>query len=96
MPTIKPNTFTSYVFSEDELNSAPILTSLQKQAIQNLISNYAETKLGITFDPVNPIDFGIQVAWYDGKIEALRYLLDTSDEAEKNAILAAQLNSKEI
>ena len=94
MPVIKPNTFTTYSFSPEELESATILTSLQKQAIQTTIATYAEAKLAIVFDPLNPVDYGIQVAWQAGRIEALRALLDASEEVEEMIRIRA-LQSKE-
>ena len=94
MPVIRPNSFTSYTFSPEELESATIFNSLQKQAIQTVISNYAEAKLNLTFDPKDPMDYGLQVSWYAGKIEALQALLDNSDETEKAVFLRAQQNNK--
>ena len=94
MPVLKPNTFTTYSFSPEELESATIFTSFQKQAIQTVIANYAEAKLAITFDPKDPYEYGIQVAWHDGKIEALRALLDNSEEMEEILRVRA-LQSKE-
>ena len=94
MATPIPNTFTSYSFQAEELLAASTLNLLQKCLIQTKIAAYAEQQIAAVFDPVNPHQFGLQVAALTGKIEALQDLLWTSQEAEEQSLQIAK-SSKE-
>lgn len=77
------SSFQSWVLSEAEILQGSILTTSQKQCIQNQIVSLAERKLNITFDPSNPLNFAQQEAELRGSIDALKYLLSLSESAEK-------------
>jgi hypothetical protein len=83
MATLNPeNPFQLWILSDQETLQGSILTSLQRQVIQNQIAYAALTKLNIAFDPQNPQLFLQEEALYKGKMQALEALLIASSEAE--------------
>ena len=83
MSRIIPNSFTSYAHSEEEQLEGQILNYLQKECIQNLVSTTAQVKLNLVFDSEHPLDFGQQVSYQQGKLDALNYILQLSEAAEE-------------
>jgi hypothetical protein len=82
------SSFVSWNLTDDEVKHGTILTSLQKQCIQNILWQHAEEKLALTFKPEN-----LQLeAELQGRILALKSLLDLSRESEKEPIIS---NSQE-
>lgn len=93
MGTPATNSFTSYSLSEQEFIQGSFLSLLQKQCIQNQISSLAEQKLNLKYTPENPMSFLQVEAELQGGLNALRYLLTLSENAE--ATISAQLNPQE-
>lgn len=82
MSHILPNSFTSYFLSrEDELKGS-ILSPLQIQCIQNLLSGVAEEKIALMFDPREPNLFLQQEAYKRGQLDTLKYLLVNSEACQ--------------
>lgn len=81
MAHIVPNSFTSYKLTSEEVRAGSILTSNQIQVIQNLISEAAEEKISLKYDPQNPLVFVQREAELQGQIGILKFLLAQSDEA---------------
>lgn len=75
--------FQSWKLSEAEFFQGAILTSLQKQVIQNQICDLATQKINLEFDPAAPLVFMQAEAGVRGQILALEYLITLSSEAEK-------------
>lgn len=90
MATLQPSQFCRYEMSEQELLQGSALTSLQACCIQNQISDLATRRLNLALDPKNPDEYVQQEAWIKGQIEALQYLLNTSEAA----IQQLNLNSR--
>jgi hypothetical protein len=95
MATIRTDSsFISWELTESELKAGSVLTSLQKQCIQNILWQHAEEKLALTFTPEN-----LQLeAELQGRILALKSLLDLSREQEKELVIdtsAYPTNSQE-
>ena len=82
MSTMIPNTFSSYSFTPEEEIQARLLSTLQKQNIQNQISMVATNVLNLEYDVQNPLKFAQDEAFLKGQIQVLTYLLDSSDSAE--------------
>jgi len=82
MATIIPNTFTTYLLSKEELLHGTILTTVQKQCVQNQIAYLAEQKLSLKYLPETPNVFLQQEAELQGQIIALKYLISLSENAE--------------
>ena len=82
MATVKPNTFTSYEFTNRELLAGSVLSGEQKAVIQNELASIAEQRLNVDFDPSNPLVFAQQEAFLRGQISILRVMLLRSDECE--------------
>ena len=76
------NQFQSWNLTPEEYLQGGILTSLQRQVIQNQIASVATQKINLSFDPSNPQGFAQQEAHLRGQIDALSYLLTLSEEAE--------------
>lgn len=76
------SSFQSWILSPQEINQGSILTSAQKQCIQNQIVQYAERKLNLTFNSLNPSFFIQEEAEIRGAIDALKYLISLSEEFE--------------
>jgi hypothetical protein len=77
------NRFQSWVLTPEEFITGGILSSLQKQVIQNQIAQVATQKINLVFDPLNFQRFIQEEAGLAGQIAALDYLLTLSAEAEK-------------
>lgn len=88
------NTFSSWKLTADEVLSGSVLSELQIQVLQNQISEIAEQKLGLQFDPKDTADFGIQTAYLQGQLDILNLRIAISEEATRvaldNAVTAAQ------
>ena len=91
MPVLKPSTFTSYEFTEEELLNASILNHLQKCRIQSEMAIIAEQQLMLTYDPQNPVDFAQQHSFLTGQLSIYRDLIGSSDAAEKTLQRLASL-----
>ena len=83
MSRVIPNDFTSYELTEKEEIDGSVLTTLQKQRIQNALSNAAMEKNSLSFDPTNPTRFAQQEASLKGQMDAYRFILDSSAIAEE-------------
>jgi hypothetical protein len=57
--------------------------------LQNERAKIAEQKLGLIFNPINPIDFGLQQSFLEGQLVALQYLIDLSEEVSNVALINA-------
>ena len=82
MSQMIPNMFTAWSLSDSEHRAGSCLGLLQKQVIQNLISEAASEKVALTYDPQNPLKFAQQEAELQGKIGVLQYLLAQSEYYE--------------
>ena len=82
MATQKPNTFTSFEFTDRELLSGSVLSGEQKNVIQNELAQIAEQRLAIDYDPAKPLEFVQQEAFLKGQISILRVMLLRSEECE--------------
>lgn len=81
MGNIIPNSFTSYDLTPEEVQIGSIFTGLQKQVLQNYLATYAEERLQLDFDPLNPHNFAQQEAEKKGVIQFIQYILQMSDTA---------------
>lgn len=82
MAVLKPSIYCSYEFTEQEELQSCILTSLNKQRIQNLLASYAHEKASLDFNPEKPHEFLQREAALQGSLKALQYLLDLAAHAE--------------
>lgn len=76
------NQFQSWNLSPEEFLAGGLLTTTQKQCIQNQIASVATQKINLSFTPADPLSFAQQEAHLRGQIDALSYLLTLSEEAE--------------
>ena len=83
------SSFVSYTLSADELTIGSTLTTLQKQCIQNQICSLAEQKLSLKYTPENPMLFLQQEAELQGQLNALKYLIILSENAEASLTQSA-------
>lgn len=82
MAKLIPGTFTSYEFSDSELLSASILSVPQKQLLQSELSQIADNRLNLDFDPSCPAKFTQHEAYLKGQMSIIRVMLLRSDESE--------------
>jgi hypothetical protein len=83
MPTLSHNNpFQSWEFTPQELTAGTILTTIQKQCIQNQISSLALQRINLMYDPSTPLVFVQRDAELKGQINALQYLIELSVAAE--------------
>lgn len=76
------NQFQSWTLSPEEFLAGGLLTTAQKQCIQNQIASVATQRINLAFTPDKPMEFAQQEAHLRGQIDALSYLLTLSEEAE--------------
>jgi len=75
MSQLLSNRFTQFSHSSLEQLEGVNFTQLQREVIQNLISEAALEKVALLFNSNNPLQFAQQEAELQGKIEILEYLL---------------------
>ncbi len=92
MAILTPNDFSSYELTEQEELEGSILTITQKQVIQNHLSAAASEKIGLVYNPAEPLIFAQQEASLKGQIDAYRFILASSDTAQD--ILVPPLNQE--
>jgi hypothetical protein len=76
MSYILPSTFTRYSLNQEEIIAGQTLTTSNLQLIQNYIVDAAEEKLGLKFDPLNPLAFAQREAELQGQIGILKMLVE--------------------
>ncbi len=76
------NPFQSWVLTQEEILQGQVLTSLQKQVIQNERAALANKRIALKFDPEHPLRFQQEDAELQGQIGILSYLLEMSLAAE--------------
>lgn len=79
------SSFVSYQLTEEEFNDGSAFTVTQRAVLQNLLSEAAEEKVALTFDPKNPEGFVQQEAELQGKIGILKYLLSLNPPVVHNS-----------
>lgn len=90
MANLVPSTFCRYEFSsQQELLQAQILSPIQLQWIQTCLSDAAEERLRLNFDPTSPEKFIQAEANLKGQIEAFQYLVACSQEAAEQVKILA-------
>ena len=80
MARVIPNIFTSYVLTPDELKSGQSLSLVQIRVMQNLMSEAAQERVNLIYDPLNPLLFVQRDAELKGQIGILTYLINYSNE----------------
>jgi len=98
MSTMEVNKFTSFTLSEQEQKIGSVYNLAQLQVLQNMLSEAAEVKLALVFDPLNPMEYGIQIAYNSAKIDILSYLIENSrvvEEAMREEISFHQQQNQE-
>lgn len=78
----QPTMFISHKLSSSEELTGTILTTLQKNVIQNHIAATLQLLFNLIPDPNNYSLFIQTESNYKGQIQAYQYLLDCSDAAE--------------
>jgi hypothetical protein len=79
------NSFQRWVLTPQEIEQGSVLTLTQKQVIQNQITQLAEEQILLPFSADN-IQRNAELI---GAINALKYLIDVSNEVEKHLHSAA-------
>lgn len=87
------NQFTSFTFTEREQAECWIFNDLQLKAIMNQQAIAAHELIQLTFDPLNPITFGLSQAALSGQLSAFKFLLDANAEAVTAILQLAQRES---
>jgi hypothetical protein len=89
MATLIPSTFCRYNFSDDrEAVASQIFTPLQLQWLQNNLSDIAQQRLTLSFNPAEPEKFMQAEANLKGQIEVIQYLMQCSTAASEQIKIA--------
>jgi len=81
MSRIVPNSFTSYMLTEEQIAAGIKLTPENIFVIQNQISELAEEKLNLIFEPDSPMSFALRNAELQGQIDILKMLVESSNSS---------------
>lgn len=79
------SSFFSFKLTEQEIAAGSSYSTEQRAFIQNLISEAAEEKVALTYDPHNPLRFTQQEAELQGKIGILKYMLSLNPPVVHNS-----------
>lgn len=77
------NPFQAWILSAEEMLQGQVMTSLQKQVLQNERSALANKRISLRYDPEHPLKFQQEDAELQGQLGILSYILETSELAEK-------------
>jgi hypothetical protein len=94
MATVIPNEFTSYNLNDQEQLEGALLTTVQKQVLQNQLSICASEMMALEYDTTNPASFAQQEAYKRGQIECLRFILASSDASQEALYPTTNLNQQ--
>lgn len=90
MPVPEHNVFQSYALTEEELKLSLTYNIYQLVFIQNEIAKIAQQLINLEYDPLNPVQMGLDRAMLTGQKSALMWLIETinafdakKDEAPK-------------
>lgn len=84
------SSFQRWELTDREYILGSVLTTSQKQVIQNQLVQLAEEKINLEQDPLNPLKHIQKEAYLRGQIDALKYLLTLSSSSE-NLVMKNQL-----
>lgn len=82
MATQIPSTFTRYQLTPEEQLNGQALTTNNLYILQNYICDAAEEKLGLKFDPSNPMLFAQREAELQGQIGILKLLVESASQPQ--------------
>jgi len=82
MAQLCPNLFSSYILTEQEELEGQLLNSNQKAVLRTKRSEIAAEKLLLSFDVNSPGEYAQTEAYLRGQLDAITWLLDTSDDVE--------------
>ena len=82
MPTPISNTFTTHQLTREEELAAKNLPSLALLELQNVRARIAEEKLNLVFTPNDVQDYAMQVAYKQGQLDILQYLIDEAEVSQ--------------
>lgn len=83
MGTQDISTFNKFTLTQEELVVARTFHHLQQQELHNLRTAYAEDKIRLMADdPAEDVKFFRRIAYLDGCMAVLSYLLDLTPEVE--------------
>jgi hypothetical protein len=74
------STFIKYDLTDDEIRAGRTFSPEHRAIIQNLISDLAEEKVSLTYNPDEPLKFAQREAELAGQIGILKYLLEINKE----------------
>jgi hypothetical protein len=82
MAKLVPGTFGEYELTRQEQLSGAVLSTEQKIVLQNELSQIANNRVNLDFDPTNPTKFAQDEAFLKGQMSIIRVMLLRSDESE--------------
>ena len=83
MGQLTENAYSTYELTEDDALQGAVLSTLQRQVVQNELSLCAHEVLNMKYDTEKPGEFYEQLAFMKGQLCALTFRLDASDIAEE-------------
>lgn len=86
----RPQSFNYIELTEQQQTEGQILSTNQKNVIQNQRAAIAEELLGLEFDPANQLKFVQQQSFLQGQLAVFKWLLDASTVAESVLVELAQ------
>lgn len=86
MAQLIPNEFSSYALTPEEELAGRLITQSQKMAIQNQIYELSMARLRLEYTPDHHQQYLQAEAENKGQIQALRFLLELSEDAEEKML----------
>lgn len=93
MATLIVNTFSSFELTTFEEEQGQVLNPMQKMVLQNKLAAVATQKVNLVYDPLNALDFAMQVSYLQGQMDVITWQIETSNNVEE--ILATRLQQQE-
>ncbi len=83
MPKQGKSLFTTWELSDEDEIQGSILSDLNIMVLQNMIATFAESKLAIKYNPMEPLIYAQEEAEITGQIGILQHLLVINENARE-------------
>jgi len=82
--------FQTFNLNRRDSIESKVLTDVQKMGINNERATIAKQLLDLTYDPLNPHQFGLDQAMLRGQLSVLTYLLESDESARAELLTLLQ------
>ncbi len=83
---LSEQTFLTFTLNRRDSIECNVLTEIQLMGINNKRVDIAKQILTLTYDPLNPTDFGLQQSFLRGQLDVLTWLIEANEVARRELL----------